>query len=118
MSQFLRPNIRAMANCKNITMDDFARNLEQATGFFDHPIVNETGLEGGWDFLLGFSTPTPPRPQAGNQPGSNQQSALPDVQEGLTSYEAVQKELGLKLTKAKRSVPVVVVDHVDDKPVE
>ena len=112
------PNIRAMANCKNITMDDFARNLEQASGFFDHPIVNETGLEGGWDFMLGWSAPTPARPPAPNGAGPNQQAALPDVPEGLSSYDAVQKELGLKLVKTKRSVPVIVVDHVDEKPVE
>jgi uncharacterized protein (TIGR03435 family) len=49
------PNLRTMARCTNITMAEFARNLEQATGFFDHPIVDETGLEGGWSFLLGFS---------------------------------------------------------------
>lgn len=112
------PNIRAMANCKNITMDEFARNLEQATGFFDHPIVNETGLEGGWDFLLGFSNPNQPRAAAPSPASPNQQGALPDAPEGLSSYDAVQKELGIKMVKTKRSVPVIVVDHVDEKPVE
>jgi uncharacterized protein (TIGR03435 family) len=112
------PNLRTMANCKNITMAEFARNLEQASGFFDHPIVDETGLEGGWNFLLGWSAPNQPRPPAPNQATPNQQSALPDVPEGLSSYEAVQKELGLKLVKTKRSVPVIVVDHIDEKPVE
>jgi uncharacterized protein (TIGR03435 family) len=107
-----------MANCKNITMAEFARNLEQATGFFDHPIVDETGLEGGWDFLLGFSTPNQPRPPAPDQAAPNQQNTFPDVAEGLSSYEAVQKELGLKLVKTRRSVPVIVVDHVDEKPIE
>jgi uncharacterized protein (TIGR03435 family) len=112
------PNIGAMANCKNITMADFARNLEQATGFFDHPIVDETGLEGGWDFLLGFSRQTPQRPAAPNQAATSQQAALPDVDEGMSAYDAVQKELGLKLVKSKRSVDVIVVDHVDEKPVQ
>ncbi len=107
------PNLRTMANCKNITMAEFARNLEQATGFFDHPIVDETGLEGGWDFMMAFFNQTQPRPTA-----SNQQNTLPDVPEGLSSYDAVQKELGLKLVKTKRFIPVIIVDHVDEKPVE
>jgi uncharacterized protein (TIGR03435 family) len=47
----------------------------------------------------------------------NQQGTLPDAPEGITSYEAVQKQLGLKLVKTKRSVPVIVVDHVDEKPI-
>jgi uncharacterized protein (TIGR03435 family) len=112
------PSLGTMANCKNITMGDFARNLEQATGFFDHPIVDETGLEGGWNFLLGFSRQSQLRPPAPNQASPNQPGAAPDVPEGLSSYDAVQKELGLKLVKTKRTVPVIVIDHVDEKPVE
>jgi hypothetical protein len=42
---------------------------------------------------------------------------IPDVPEGLSSYGAVQKELGLKLNKAKRSIPVIVVDQLDEKPI-
>jgi uncharacterized protein (TIGR03435 family) len=30
----------------------------------------------------------------------------------------VEKELGLKLVKQKRSIPVIVVDHLAEKPVE
>jgi uncharacterized protein (TIGR03435 family) len=105
-----------MTSCKNTTMAEFARNLEQATGFFDHPIVDETGLEGGWDFMMAFFNQTQPRPAASNQ--ASQQAALPEVPEGLSSYDAVQKQLGLKLVKTKRSVPVIVVDHVDEKPIE
>ncbi|HWF09535.1 MAG TPA: DUF3738 domain-containing protein [Bryobacteraceae bacterium] len=37
---------------------------------------------------------------------------------GLSSYEAVQRQLGVKLVKQQRSVPVVVVDHVGEKPLE
>jgi uncharacterized protein (TIGR03435 family) len=37
---------------------------------------------------------------------------------GISVFEAVEKELGLKLVKQKRSIPVIVVDHVDEKPLE
>ena len=90
-----------------------SRNLEQGTGFFDHPIVDETGLQGGWDFMMAVFNQNQPRPTA-----SNQQNTLPDAPEGLFSYDAIQKQLGLKLVKTKRSIPVIVVDHVDEKPIE
>ena len=47
------PSVSVMVNCKNTTMAEFARNLEQATGFFDHPIRDATGLQGGWNFMIG-----------------------------------------------------------------
>jgi uncharacterized protein (TIGR03435 family) len=37
---------------------------------------------------------------------------------GPTIYEAVEEQLGLKLKPAKRSVEVVVIDHVDRTPIE
>jgi uncharacterized protein (TIGR03435 family) len=37
---------------------------------------------------------------------------------GITAFEAVEKELGLKLVKQRRSIPVIVVDHVSEKPIE
>ena len=32
-------------------------------------------------------------------------------------FEAVERELGLKLVKQTRMYPVIVVDHVEEKPV-
>ncbi len=109
-------NIGTMVNCKNITTAEFASNLEQITGFFDHPIVDETGLQGGWSFLLGWSRQRPPQAPNPNQPAG----AVADVAEPseVTAYDAVQKELGLKLMKQKRSIPVIVVDHLSEKPTE
>jgi uncharacterized protein (TIGR03435 family) len=33
-------------------------------------------------------------------------------------FEAVDLELGLKLVKQKRSIPVIVVDHLSEKPIQ
>ena len=109
------PNLGTMVNCKNITMAEFARNLEQATGFFDHPIVDETGLQGGWNFLLGWSRLRPPQAANPNQGTAADAPADPDY---MSSYEAVQRQLGIKLVKQKRSIPVIVVDHVAEQPTE
>jgi uncharacterized protein (TIGR03435 family) len=110
------PNLRTVIVCKNTTMAEFARNLRNAAGFIDHPVVDRTGLEGGWDFLYGWS-PTPPvqRPQAANQAGAIAEAADPTY---ISVFEALQKQLGLKLVKEKRSIPVIVVDHVSEKPIE
>jgi len=106
------PDMVTMVRCTNITMAEFAENLEQVTGYFDHPIVDATGLKGGWNFLFGFSRNQAPRPPNAGQPGDAADSI------GMTSYEAVERMLGVKLVKQKRSIPVIVVDHIDDKPVE
>ncbi len=113
------PNVGAIDRCKNISMAEFALNLEMATGYIDHPVVDATGLQGGWDFLLAF-TPTnqlhKPQVPNPNQPAATTVEATDPLD--ISVFEALQKELGLKLVKQKRSIPVIVVDHVDEKPIE
>ncbi len=36
----------------------------------------------------------------------------------LSFFDAVNKQLGLKLEKEKRPVPVLVIDHIEEKPTE
>ena len=100
-------------------MADLAQNLQQmASAYIDHPVVDSTGLSGGWNFLIGWTpkalmqAPTPASPQGAGAPV---EAADPN---GLTVFEAVERELGLKLVKQKRSIPIIVVDHVDEKPIE
>ena len=45
--------------------------------------------------------------------GATVEASAPD---GITLFEALERQLGLKLVKEKRSIPVVVVDHVDETP--
>ncbi|HEY4359986.1 MAG TPA: TIGR03435 family protein [Bryobacteraceae bacterium] len=113
------PNMGSMVQCINITMDEFAENLQQATGFFDHPIVNATGLQGGWNFLIGWSRVEQAGPRGIPNPNAGGGGAADATEPtGLTSYEAVERQLGVKLVKQKRSIPVIVVDHIAEKPVE
>jgi uncharacterized protein (TIGR03435 family) len=41
-----------------------------------------------------------------------------DPNGALSFFDAVNKQLGLKLEKQKRPLPVLVIDHVDEKPTE
>jgi uncharacterized protein (TIGR03435 family) len=107
---------KAMA-CNNTTMEEFAVHLPQWAGLYiDHPIVDGTGLQGGWDFRLGWTPktmmPAVPLPGTSMAPG---ETAAPA---GITVFEAVEQQLGLKLVKQKRAIPVIVIDHVDEQPLE
>jgi len=46
------------------------------------------------------------------------ESAASDPSGGISLPDAVNKQLDLKLELRKRPMQVVVIDHVDEKPVE
>jgi uncharacterized protein (TIGR03435 family) len=112
-------NINAMIVCKNTTMAQLAQRLQLAAGaYMDHPVVDGTGLEGGYDFVMGW-TPraileAPVKPDA----AAGASGAAADPNGGISVFDAMEKELGLKLVKQKKTIPVIVVDHVDEKPVQ
>lgn len=104
--------------CRNITMDEFARKIDQQMVGFDlsHPVVDATGIEGSWDFTV---TWTPPRLMASAAPANNGGQAMaPDPTGTMTFEEALDKELGLKMEVQKRVIPVLVIDHVNRKPTD
>jgi len=107
-------------NCQNVTMAQFADRLQFMTGDFSLGVVDATGLEGTWDFTLIFSMNfMAMMPRGGGDVGAaGGPSAPPDPSGGLTIFEAVEKQLGLKLEKQKRSVQVTVIDHIEQKPTE
>lgn len=113
-------NISVMIACTNTSMPELAENLaSMANAYIDHPIVDATGMDGGWDFLIGW-TPRgllQPQEQGPNANPASSQGAASDPN-GISVFEAVERELGLKLVKQKRSIPVIVVDHVAEQPIQ
>lgn len=73
-----------------------ARLLEGVTG---RSVVDETGLEGNYDFDLEFSRTL--------DTGSN-----PPADGKPTIFTALQEQLGLKLESDRRPMPIVVVDAI------
>jgi uncharacterized protein (TIGR03435 family) len=101
----------------NATMADFTGFLQVLV--LDRPVVDETGLNGNFDFQCTFTPdesqfnghpPMPPPQQTGTANTSSAPSA-PSL------YDAFQQQLGLKLSAKKTSVDVIVIDHVE-KPSE
>jgi uncharacterized protein (TIGR03435 family) len=107
--------------CVNTTMEQLAKALPNvAGGYLDHPVVDLTGLIGAYDFTLSWT----PRGRlmgggrgAPAQPASDTLSPA-DRPVGFTIFEAVDRQLGLKLTSQKHPMPVVVIDHIERKPAE
>jgi uncharacterized protein (TIGR03435 family) len=95
----------------NATMADFAGVMQSAV--LDKPVVDQTGLEGRFDFQLRW---TPDETQFGGMgmkvpPPSDDAAAPPDL------YTAMQEQLGLKLQATKAQADVIVIDKVS-KPSE
>ena len=110
------PVLNRLVTCQNMTMAEFADELQDLVpGYIFTPVKDGTGLEGGWDFTLWFSG-------AGQLPGAQPPSgAAPngtasEPTGALSLFDAIQKELGLKLIKETRPAPVLVIDHIDEQP--
>jgi uncharacterized protein (TIGR03435 family) len=114
-------------NCQNITMAQFVDQLPTiASAYIGYPVVDATGLEGAWDFTLSFSPIDPQRlvglmagarataPAAAADPGAV--AASDPIGGGVSLFDALEKQLGLKLEVQKRAYPVFVIDHIDEKP--
>lgn len=112
------PSTGVMNSCKNTSMAELADLLQQrANAYIDHPVVDATGLPGGWNFAIGWTGKAQLEAMhAANSAGTATDASAAD--NGLTVFEAIERELGLKLVKDKRTIQVIVVDHVDEKPLE
>ena len=77
------------------SMPDFVRELD---AMVDRPVVDETGLQGRFDFTLRW------RPEGA--PADDPNAAEP-------LFTAIPEQLGLRLEAAKAPAEVLVVDHID-----
>jgi uncharacterized protein (TIGR03435 family) len=116
------PILGRLMNCQNITMAQFAEALQQQVGgYIFSPVKDATGLEGAYDFVLNFSPVQLLNPSANNAAVPSAPSAVnapPDPSGALSLFDAIYKQLGLKLEKQKRMAPVLVLDHIDEKPTD
>jgi uncharacterized protein (TIGR03435 family) len=115
-----------LLTCQNVTMAQFADRLQNLTRDLSWPVQDATGLEGGWDISLTFTQgpmmamPVRVAGPDGGMPGGGgvAMPAAPDPTGGYTIFAAIEKQLGLKLEQQKRNLPVFVIDHIEQKPIE
>jgi uncharacterized protein (TIGR03435 family) len=80
--------------------------------------VDKTGLTGKYDFTLEFSQAGLPGP-LGRGPAAVPPEAANDTSDPAPDlFNAIEKQLGLKLEKSKTQLDVVVIDHMDKTPTE
>jgi uncharacterized protein (TIGR03435 family) len=101
--------------CQNTTMEQFAEAIRGRIQGPGSPVIDATGLEGGWDFTLTF---TYPRGPAANTAGDGAVPSASDPNGGLTIAEAMEKQLGIKLENQKRPMTVTVIDHLEQTPTD
>jgi uncharacterized protein (TIGR03435 family) len=96
---------------RNTTMGLLASDiygLASLSGEVDKPVVDQTGLEGTFDFRLELPAgtislfPKPPNPD----------NPSPDPK-GTPLLNAVREQLGLKLERSRGEVRTLIIDHVE-----
>ena len=120
------PILSRLVTCRNMSMAQLADALPAiAPGYVRTPVVDETGIEGNWDFTFTF-TPNgvggigPGRGgDGGLAPGAGAPpSAAADPSGAVSLFDALNKQLGLRLQVQKRPLPVLVIDSVNQKPTD
>jgi uncharacterized protein (TIGR03435 family) len=115
------PQLGRLVTCSNITMAQFAAQLQSmASGYIKNTVIDATGIEGAYDFTLSFSTAgqlrAPSQQASGDAPTSPDAASVPTG--GISLSDAIYKTLGLKLEKRKGTIPMFVIDHIDEKPTD
>ena len=105
----IRPPAR-LVTCQNMTMSQFADQLLiLSPNDIRNRVLDGTGLDGGWDFSFTFD---PPIVRGINFNG------VYDEPDRATIFHAIEKQLGLKLEAHRRPYPVMVIDHIEEKPTD
>jgi len=112
--------INRMVTVRNMSMPQFAEDLRRiAGGYVRVPIEDQTGLDGSYDFTLSFSAIGLLNARGGGPGGGgNAAGDASDPTGGLSLFDAVERQLGLKLESRKRPMKVLVIDSVQEKPLD
>jgi uncharacterized protein (TIGR03435 family) len=99
-------------------MQQFGQLLPNiAGGYTQLAAVDKSGLPGGYDFTLNFS---PIGQVLGQQPaaGAANSGVALDPTGALSLQDAVRRQLGIKLEDTRLPAPVLVIDSINEKPLD
>ena len=102
---------RGQLTAVSFTMDALARFL---TPEIDRYVTDETGLTGRYDIELDWAPDDINTMQTSADHAGAQAPLLPPAPSGPSIFTAVQEQLGLKLEPKNGSVPVLVIDHIEE----
>ncbi len=109
------PQLNRLLTCQNMTMAQIGDELQRvAAGYIYDPVLDGTGIKGSWDFTLSFSSADKMQAATAAPPADG----ASDPSGAVSVFDAVNKQLGLKLEKVKRPEPVVVIDHMEETPTD
>jgi len=107
------PALNRLITCQNMTIAQIGDELQRvASGYIYNTVTDSTGLKGSYDFTLSFSSADKMAPATGDAANNA------DPNGALSVFEAVSRQLGLKLEKTKLPYPVLVIDHIEETPTE
>ena len=122
------PAAGRLVSSENMTMKQLAQNLPMIAGGYVQgaTVYDETGIEGAFDFTLSFSAVGMVngggRGGRGGDGGGGGTAAgiveASDPSGAISLFDAIEKQLGLKLQQTKRPAQVLVIDHIEPKPIE
>jgi uncharacterized protein (TIGR03435 family) len=107
----LVPGASSAITCQNVTLAEFVDVLNRQISVIaaGRRVIDETGIQGTWDVTLTYRV----IPVAAAAPG-----VAADPAGDLSPFDAIERQLGLKLQEAKRAVPMFVIDHIEENPTE
>jgi uncharacterized protein (TIGR03435 family) len=113
------PILGRLVTCVNISMAEFAEQLESlAPDYIKTPVLDATGIKGSYDLTLNFSYERDFRTGGVGSGAAAAASAAAAAESGdpsgaISLFDALNKQLGLKLMTQKRPTPMLVIDHVE-----
>jgi len=105
------PLLNRLITCQNMTIAQIGDELQHVAGdSIYNTVLDGTDIKGSYDFTLSFTSANRLLPTAGDAANNS------DPNGALSVFDAVNKQLGLKLEKTKRPYPVLVIDHIEETP--
>ncbi len=110
--------------CTNVTMTQFAHELEPfALDYIKSPVLDSTHIDGSYDITLNWSGSRVARglvtldgqAVAKPDPGSTEAIAPTGA---ISLPDAISKQLGLKMELQKLTVPMLILDHIEEQTTE
>lgn len=94
---------------RNFSMADLVEAVRRQ---FDRPLLDKTGLTGGFDFTLDYEEQPPPGMPA-DVAATMAEMGLPDQEPGMPIVAALREQLGLTVVPAREPVEILVIEHAE-----